>query len=75
VILTAVPSILDTEQLAEIVAKKLDSNYLNPDIPDLTTVDKGHLDSESAERWAIEFWRQADTIVTPCITRADAYAQ
>jgi hypothetical protein len=70
VILTATPSILDMEIMAELIARELGAAYINPDLVDLTTVDTAHLDPASAERWAAAFWQQADAVISRCLAQS-----
>ncbi|WP_426957289.1 hypothetical protein [Muricoccus radiodurans] len=70
VIMTVVPSGQDLERLGEGVAATVGSPYVNPAMEGLMTVDGGHLDDESVERWSAAFWRDAQPVLDRCLWRS-----
>lgn len=65
-IITVVPSSFDNERLGEYIAAATGAPYVNPSMDGLTTVDKGHLDDESLEKWSDAFWKAAQPIIDRC---------
>lgn len=67
VIFTSMPSPHSTRALAKDLATKLGVEFIAPNLTDLKTFDKTHLDVESANRWAKAFFSEADAKIHNCI--------
>jgi hypothetical protein len=68
VVLTATPiSNVDSVGMAQKLAAALQTNSIFPSIEGLSTVDGGHLNLESAERWSGEFLEALTPILQTCI--------
>lgn len=75
VVLTGIPSSnTDGPAAARTLARSLGTRLILLDIPDLATVDGGHLNRPSSERWSKEFLTAMTPILNDCIpgnARAD----
>jgi hypothetical protein len=70
VVLTGTPnSDLDSTGIAEKLARALGTNSIFPAMDGLTTLDGGHLNLESAERWSGQFVEALTPILKDCIAR------
>ncbi len=67
VILTSVPSNLQTENAARAIAGKLGWRYIEPKLTDLRTIDGTHLAPESAERWSAALFALIGHTMSSCI--------
>jgi hypothetical protein len=66
VILTSVPSNLQTEKAAQAIAGAMGWPYLEPKLPDLRTIDDSHLTPESADRWSAALVAEAGSNLSRC---------
>jgi hypothetical protein len=65
VVFTAVPSDAGTVY-AELLGAELGIRVIRPEVPDLTTIDRIHLDGRSAVAWSDAFLRELDTVGREC---------
>jgi hypothetical protein len=66
VVMTGTPnSDLNSPEIAKVLAEALGTHSLTPDLPDLSTIDGGHLNPRSAERWSGAFLEE----LTPQLQR------
>ena len=68
VVLTVVPTKATPRAEAQAVASALGLDLLAPTVEGLHTFDGSHLDAESAQRWASEFFRVAGPRISDCLT-------
>jgi hypothetical protein len=66
IILTSVPSDLETENAARKVASALDFTFIAPKVDGLATIDRSHLAPESAEAWSEIMLRDAAATIRSC---------
>ncbi len=66
-ILTAIPTGGDFADTAEVIARAIHANYIDPRIDGLTLIDGAHLDVRSAAAWSRQFWVEASPIVERCL--------
>lgn len=66
VILTSVPSDIETENAARNVAKALGFSFIAPKVDGLFTTDRSHLAPESAEAWSSAMLRDAASTIRSC---------
>lgn len=69
-IFTVVPADGLNARLAAATAEAVGAPYVNPEVLGLVTIDRAHLNTESAERWSDAFWSAARPIVERCVGRA-----
>jgi hypothetical protein len=70
VVLTGVPNPLaDTRAIAEDLAAALSTSWIFPAVDGLATVDGGHLNTASAERWSAQFVEALTPILQDCLAR------
>ena len=73
VVLTGVPNPLaDTRAIAETLATALATSSIFPPVDGLATVDGGHLNTASAERWSAQFVEALTPILKRCVARRNA---
>jgi hypothetical protein len=70
VVLTGVPNPLaDTRAMAEALAEALRTSSIFPPVDGLATLDGGHLNTASAERWSDQFVKALTPILQECLTQ------
>lgn len=67
VVLTSVPSNLQTENVARTVSSALGWPYIEPKLSDLRTIDDSHLAPEQAERWSSAMLAAAADTLSRCL--------
>jgi hypothetical protein len=67
-IMFATPNSFGNQLLAKDVAEGVGANFVNVDVPNIATVDGGHMARDDAERWSAEFWKAADPIIRRCLS-------
>lgn len=68
VVFTAVPNgAMNARPFAERLARALGAEFIEPNLPDLFTRDRQHLDEQSAERWAEAFFKVYAPIMNRCL--------
>jgi hypothetical protein len=69
-ILTGVPTPeYDTAFFADTLAARLGTRSVNVSAEGLATIDRGHLNAASAERWSAAFLTKAEPVVRGCLDR------
>jgi hypothetical protein len=67
VVMTGTPnSDLNSPEIAKVLAEALGTHSLTPDLPDLSTIDGGHLNPRSAERWSGAFLEELAPQLRSC---------
>jgi hypothetical protein len=70
IILTGVPTPeYDTASFADTLAGRLGTPAINAAAEGLATIDRGHLNAASAERWSTAFLAKADRVIRNCLER------
>jgi hypothetical protein len=68
IVLTGVPtSIIDSEAIAVEIGRAAGLQVVLPNVENLSTVDKSHLNTDSAERWSAAFLEKAAPILDRCL--------
>jgi hypothetical protein len=68
IILTGIPtSIIDSEGLAAEIGRAAGLQVVLPEVENLSTVDKSHLNTDSAERWSAAFIEKIAPILDRCL--------
>jgi ferredoxin len=68
VVLTGIPTNgLNSTEVAKVLATALHTRFLAPKIDGIATVDRGHLNSRSAELWSAAFVEALTPIVNECL--------
>lgn len=63
-------SLLASEALVSAIADGIGATFVDVNIPNLSTVDGGHLNAKDAETWSAAFWRAADATIQRCVASA-----
>ena len=72
-ILTGVPTPeYDMLAVAEALGKKLGTAVVNVRVKNLATIDRGHLNADSARRWSTAFLAEAEGLLNSCLKSAPA---
>jgi hypothetical protein len=66
IVLMSPPNSLGSEALVAAIANGIGATFVDVDIPNLDTVDGGHLNSANAEKWSAAFWNAADATIKRC---------
>jgi hypothetical protein len=70
IILTGVPTPeYDTASFADTLAARLGTRSVNAVAEGLATIDRGHLNATSAERWSTAFLAKAEPVIRDCLDR------
>jgi hypothetical protein len=70
IILTGVPTPeYDTASFADTLAARLGTRAVNAVAEGLATIDRGHLNATSAERWSTAFLAKAEPVIRDCLDR------
>lgn len=67
VVITATPQVRTPLKYATALSQRLGIKAIFPNVDGLLTIDKSHLDSESAERWSSIFLQQILPVVDRCV--------